>query len=87
MTKTSKKSTVPKNFQNHFRITFDRRYFMNTINVIALKFPSILWPAIKSMTAIGKRIRQRIENNIRTSPIKIVNNKQCESCNIKAQSH
>ena len=53
----SKKSIVSKNFQNHFRIIFDLRYFMITINVIALKFPSILWPAIKSMTAIGKRTR------------------------------
>ena len=30
---------------------------------------------------------KRIERNILTSPTKIVNNKQCEPCNIKTQSH
>lgn len=30
---------------------------------------------------------KRIERNILTSPTKIVKNKQCESCDIKTQSH
>ena len=30
---------------------------------------------------------KRIERIILTSPTKIVNNKQCESCDIKTQSH
>jgi hypothetical protein len=35
---------------------FDFKYFITTIIVIALKFPSFLWPIRNNPTAIGNRI-------------------------------
>jgi hypothetical protein len=38
------------------RLSFDFKYFITTIIVIALKFPSFLWPIRNNPTAIGNRI-------------------------------
>jgi hypothetical protein len=41
---------------HYLNLSFEFKYFITTINVIALKFPSILWPIKNNPTAIGNRI-------------------------------